>query len=114
MRWFLYRQTKAVIHLEHLTHNVRELKLLNGSSSFFCPMVKANAYGHGDLEIAKHLEGIGIQTMGVSLIEEGILLREAGILSEILVFGIFDQEGAQAIVRHRLTPVLSIWSQIHR
>ena len=76
-------------------------------------MVKANAYGHGDLEIAKHLEGIGIQTMGVSLIEEGILLREAGILSEILVFGIFDQEGAQAIVRHRLTPVLSIWSQIY-
>ena len=108
-----FRATRAVIHLDHLAHNVRELKKAMGTSPrFFCPMVKANGYGHGDIEISRQLEKEGVQTLGVGLIEEGILLRENGIQSDLLVFGVFDERGAKAVIQHRLIPVLSTLDQL--
>jgi alanine racemase len=107
-----FRPTRAVIHLEHLAHNVRELKKAVGSQVFFCPMVKANGYGHGDVEIAKHLEKEGVTHLGVGLIEEGLLLREMGIHTKLLFFGTCDAAGAKAVVEYKLTPVLSTWDQI--
>ncbi len=107
-----FRPTRAVIHLGHLTHNVRELRHAIGSNVFFCPMVKANGYGHGDVEISKCLEKENVQHLGVGLIEEGILLREMGVKSELIFFGTCDEKGARAVVEHKLTPVLSTWEQI--
>lgn len=108
-----FRETRAVIHLEHLSHNVRELqKSLGAMNPFFCPMVKANGYGHGDVEISKKLESLGVRQLGVGLIEEGILLREMGIQTDLLFFGICDEKGAKAIVSSKLIPVLSNWDQI--
>jgi alanine racemase len=75
-------------------------------------MVKANAYGHGDIEVALRLEQEGVQTMGVGLIEEGLLLRQMGVRAELIVFGIFEKTGAIEMLHHKLTPVISVWSQI--
>lgn len=108
-----YRPTKAVIHLEHLAQNVKELRTAIGYDTFFCPMVKANGYGHGDVEISLRLEAEGVQQLGVGLIEEGILLRQRGVKTELLYFGTFDQPGARAIVENKMIPVLSTWDQIH-
>lgn len=107
-----FRPTRAVIHLEHLAHNVRELKKAVGSQVFFCPMVKANGYGHGDVEISKRLEKEGVTHLGVGLIEEGLLLREMGVQTQLLFFGTCDSKGAKAVVEYKLTPVLSTWDQI--
>lgn len=108
-----FRSTRAVIHLEHLAHNLKELRSSLGSANaFFCPMVKANGYGHGDVEISKKLQTEGVQTLGVGLIEEGILLREMGIHCELIFFGTCDEKGAKAVVHHRLVPVLSTWDQL--
>lgn len=82
------------------------------SSRFFCPMVKANGYGHGDVEISKQLEKEGVQHLGVGLIEEGLLLREMGINTGLLFFGTCDERGAKVVIAHRMIPVLSTWDQL--
>ena len=51
------------------------------------PVVKANAYGHGIVEVARHLMNHGAPCLGVALLEEAIVLRQAGITLPILVFG---------------------------
>lgn len=108
----IFRHTSAVIHLDHLAHNFRILRAFHGESKFFCPMVKANGYGHGDVEVARCLEKEGAQQLGVGLVEEGLLLRQMGVHCELLVFGIFDRRAAEEIVKWKLTPVISVWSQI--
>lgn len=106
----MFRKTYAEINLDHLEFNVAQIRQNLNPGTFFCPMVKANAYGHGDVTLAKALELMGVQSMGVCLIEEGLLLRQFGVKAEILVFRGFDFQGAQAILEHRLTPVVSDWS----
>jgi len=75
-------------------------------------MVKANAYGHGDVIISKALESFGAKSLGVGLIEEGVLLREANLKTDIYFYGTFNLSDVEAIIEYRLTPVLSLWSQI--
>ena len=108
----MYRKTFAEINLDHLAHNIRVLQLMAGQSSFLCPMIKANGYGHGDVQLALFLEKMGVQHLGVCLIEEGLLLRRSGVKSEILIFRGFDREGAEQIIQNQLTPVVSSWEQI--
>lgn len=107
----IYRHTTAVINLEHLESNYRLLKEIVGEQVFFCPMVKANAYGHGDVEIALKLQDLGVRSLGVGLVEEGLLLRQMGIKCELLVFGIFDLSAAQQVLKWKMTPVISLWQQ---
>jgi alanine racemase len=56
-------------------------------NSIVMPIVKANAYGHGLVEVGKHLESIGAEYFGVAYLEEALLLRESGIIIPILVMG---------------------------
>ncbi|MEQ1879265.1 MAG: alanine racemase, partial [Bdellovibrionia bacterium] len=108
-RW---RSTYVEVHLPHLVHNFKLLKSCVAESALFCPMVKADAYGHGDIEVAQAIERHGPITFGVALVEEGVKLRRAGIQSQILVFGTFDHDGAEASVNFNLIPVLSTWDHI--
>lgn len=105
----MYRRTYAEVDLAALTHN---WKVLSAGRGFVCPMVKANAYGHGDVQVTRHLENLGVKRVGVCLIEEGLLLREFGAKCEILVFRGFDREGARAMIAHELTPVASSWEHL--
>lgn len=108
----MFRRTFAEINLDHISHNFFEIKKIAGNDRFICPMVKANAYGHGDVQVAKHLENLDATHLGVCLIEEGLLLKANGIKSEILVFRGFDKQGAQRIFDSQLTPVVSTWEHI--
>ncbi|OFZ31502.1 MAG: alanine racemase [Bdellovibrionales bacterium RIFCSPHIGHO2_01_FULL_40_29] len=108
----MYRRTFAEISVENLIANWNEIKKTAGSNRFICPMVKANAYGHGDIQVAQTLEHEGADTLGVCLIEEGLLLRASGLKSQILVFRGFDKHGAQKILEYQMTPVVSTWQQL--
>jgi alanine racemase len=108
----MFRRTYAEINLDHLEHNIRVIEKAFPQTPFICPMVKANAYGHGDVQLGRYLESMGIKHMGVCLIEEGLLLRNFGVKAEILVFRGFDREGAQKIIQYGMTPVVSSWEQI--
>lgn len=108
----MYRRTFAEINLDHLAHNIRVVQKSFPDAPFLCPMVKANAYGHGDVQLARFLETLGVQHLGVCLIEEGLLLRNFGVKAEILVFRGFDRVGAEKMIQYRMTPVVTTWEQI--
>lgn len=108
----MYRRTFAEINLDNLRTNIEWIQKTFPKTSFLCPMIKANAYGHGDVALGKYLEHLGIKHMGVCLIEEGLLLRRSGVEAEILVFRGFDLEGAKQLIEHNLTPVITSWEQI--
>lgn len=107
----MFRRTFAEIDLDGLAHNVQVLQQAF-PQRFLCPMVKANAYGHGDVQLTRFLETLGIEHVGVCLIEEGLLLRRHGVKIEILVFRGFDREGAQKILEYQMTPVVTTWEQL--
>lgn len=76
-------------------------------------MVKANAYGHGDVKVVQHLESLGCSRFGVGLVEEGIRLRtKANCKAEVFVFGFTGEEAVAELLHHCLTPVVSDFSQI--
>lgn len=102
-----HRPTVAVINLSKIAENFRILRSTVQHDAFVCPMVKANAYGHGDVAIAARLRTEGAENLGVGLIEEGVRLREKGDRGNILHFGLFDAPGAEAMLENGLTPVLS-------
>lgn len=70
-------------------------------------VVKANAYGHGAVEVARTLIAQGISRVAVVSIDEGIALREAGIAIPIVILGPLFPEQIQDLVAYRLTPVIS-------
>ncbi len=71
-------------------------------------VLKANAYGHGAVHVARVLESQGVQHFGVALIEEGLELRNAGIQTPILVMGgsYGSSDAYTLMVQHALTPML--------
>jgi len=71
-----YRPTVVEIDLGAIRHNVRALK---PEGSELMAVVKANAYGHGDVEVSRAALEAGATWLGVALVEEGLHLREAGI-----------------------------------
>ena len=70
-------------------------------------VIKANAYGHGAVETAKALSRHGITRLAVVSVDEGIVLRQAGITASILVLGPLFRQQIQDLMAHQLTAVAS-------
>src|SRR5436190_19506963 len=70
-------------------------------------VVKANAYGHGAVQIARALEDAGADLLACADIEEGAVLRAAGVRAEILVFGALSVSDLDGLFDCRLTPTIS-------
>jgi len=68
--------------------------------------VKADAYGHGLIPVAKRLESSGADWLGVASIDEGIKLREAKVNLPILILGLMLKKDIEPIFRYRLTPTV--------
>lgn len=75
------------VNMEHLRHNVRLFQGLLPKNCALMPAVKANAYGHGAVLVAKELQKLGIRDYCVASAAEGAELRQAGIRGQILVLG---------------------------
>ncbi len=70
-------------------------------------VVKANAYGHGAAQVARALEDAGADLLACADIEEGAVLRAAGVRAEILVFGALSVSDLEGLFDCRLTPTIS-------
>jgi alanine racemase len=81
------RLTRAEINVKSLRHNFDGIKKKVGLNVKIMGIVKANAYGHGIVEISQALGKFGIDYLGVGFQEEGVFLREQGITIPILVLG---------------------------
>jgi alanine racemase len=106
------RQTVAQIDLGALAHNARAIRAFMaaeraGGAPALVGVVKADAYGHGAVEVARTLVGAGAAMLACADIEEGLELREAGLAVPILVFGAFSLGDLDGIFDGRLTPTVS-------
>lgn len=81
-----YRPTWITIQLDAIYDNIRNIQHLQPSKSLFA-VIKANAYGHGDIEVGKVALEAGATGLAVSSLDEALRLREAGIEAPVLVLG---------------------------
>ena len=90
--------TIAEIHLDHLIHNLTEIRKKVAPAEVMC-VVKADAYGHGAVPITKRLVKEGVTHLAVARVSEALELRNAGIEENILIFGsLFPDEIESAIM----------------
>lgn len=107
-----YRPTSVYIHLDRLQRNYKELESWAGSGAFLCPMIKANAYGHGDVACAKALVQGGCENLGVASVEEGLRILDHKISAKVHVFGFSTPGAVDEILNRCLIPVVSDFSQL--
>lgn len=103
----LTRPTFAEIDLQAITHNLQGVRQRVGRDVKVMAVVKANAYGHGIVEVSKHLEKQRCDYFGVANVEEGVQLREAGVKKPILVFTLATELQARLAVEHDLELTIS-------
>ncbi len=80
------RPTQVYVDLAKISGNLTRIQEHVGETEVM-PIVKANAYGHGLVEVARHIVQQGADKLGVAFLEEALLLRESGITNPILVLG---------------------------
>lgn len=95
------RNTYALINLKNLKHNIKEIKKYYNDYKYYIGVVKANAYGHGDI-IAKSLEEAGLNYLAVSSLEEAISVRKYTKLP-ILCFGYIDLKDIDLVIKNNIT-----------
>ena len=100
-----YRPAWAEVDLDALRHNVRTLVGVAGGAAV-CAVVKADGYGHGSVRVSAAALEAGASCLAVALVEEGIVLREAGIAAPILLLSEPPTEAAAEVVAQRLTPTV--------
>lgn len=100
-----FRPTRAEILLDAIGHNLRVVRGAARGRKILA-VVKADAYGHGVVPVARRLQAEGVDGFGVALAEEGLELREAGIDRAILVLNGINGGAHREIIAAGLTPVL--------
>ena len=106
MTRYRHRPTHVVVDLAAIRHNV---VLLTPEGVELMAVVKANAYGHGDVAVARAALEAGATWLGVALVEEGLTLRAAGIEAPILVLSeVPDGSEAFAVAARLRTTVYTV------
>lgn len=90
------------INLDNLENNITQIKNIIPNQTKIMAVVKANAYGHGMIEISKKLNQIGITDFAVATLDEGITLREAGIKGNILILGYTNFNNIDYLLKYNL------------
>ena len=87
------RPTIAEIDLDSLAHNYQQIRSRVHPQAQILAVVKDNAYGHGAVTMARELERLGVDLLGVAIADEGIELRDGGVKRPILILsGIYEEE----------------------
>ncbi|WML42674.1 alanine racemase [Neobacillus sp. PS3-40] len=100
---YFYRDTWAEIDLDCISENISSVKSLLPKEVDIIAVVKANAYGHGDLQVSKAALDAGASYLAVAFMDEAIALRKNGIKAPILVLGATRAEDIQIAVNHAIT-----------
>jgi alanine racemase len=99
---------RAWIEVDHGTvrHNLGVLRRLAGPDKQVIAVVKANAYGHGAIEVSRTLLAEGVELLAVATIDEGLSLRRAGVTAPIIVLWALGRPETALAVAHDLQPVV--------
>ena len=96
-------QTCAHTHLGNISRNIRSIRAAVGPDCLILAAVKANAYGHGAVEVSRAAAEAGADWLGIATVPEGIQLREAGIELPLLKFSPVFPEELNAALENRIT-----------
>jgi alanine racemase len=100
-------RTRAIIHLDRFKKNINSVKTRIGKNRLICIPVKADAYGHGAVKIAKTALEAEAFCFGVATVAEGLALRKGGIKAPILLFSQPNPDEIRQIVSAELIPFVS-------
>ncbi|MCR8643620.1 alanine racemase [Paenibacillus sp. N1-5-1-14] len=103
-----YRPTWVEISLDALEHNLQQFRQALPADVRIMTVIKADAYGHGALEVAREAARAGIDYLGVAFLDEALNLRQAGVKTPILVLGYTPPEGIELALQHSIT--LNVYS----
>ncbi len=103
----LFPDRPTWLEIDHgaIAHNVRRLVELAGGRQLLISL-KADAYGHGAVQVAQTALLNGASWLGVATLSEGVALRQAGIEAPVLVLGYTPAWQARDVLRHGLTPTV--------
>lgn len=101
-----YYRVHAVIDLDAICDNIREVKRVIGPEVKVMPVIKADGYGHGAVPIAKALNKIGVDAFAVAIIEEGITLRNNGITQPIVILGYTSEYQYSSLIQYEIQPTV--------
>jgi alanine racemase len=100
------RPTVAEIDLDALAHNYHQIRRRVHPGVKILAVVKDNAYGHGAVVVARELERLGVDLLGVAIAGEGVELRDGGIKKPILILsGIYEEE-IDSVIEYDLIPMV--------
>jgi alanine racemase len=103
---FPSRPTRAVVDLDAIARNYRLLRDRVKARAVY-PVLKADAYGHGAVPVARRLQSEGADRYAVAIAEEGVALRRAGIVGEILILGAVYASDFSILRGYGLVPALA-------
>ena len=103
---FFSERSIAEVELSRIVQNYEIYKGATASGARIIAVVKADAYGHGDMQISRALEACGVDFFAVSNINEGIRLRENGISGEILILGYTPVRFSEELTYYRLSQAI--------
>ena len=95
--------THVQVDLSRIARNLQTVRDQIGPSVGVMAVLKANAYGHGLVPVARHLEASALDAIGVAYLEEGVLLRRAGVRIPILVLGGIVDDQIPAFIETELS-----------
>jgi alanine racemase len=106
--------TYVEVDLGAIAHNTRAIKRHIGPDVALIAVVKANAYGHGAVEVARTALAHGADRLAVARVGEGVALREAGFAAPILVMNYATLSDVEAGLAHDLTLTVTEWATAQR
>lgn len=100
------RRTWAEISLDNIAHNMHAIRAALPAGTKFLGVVKADAYGHGAIPVARRLETEGADYLAVACLDEALALRSAGIQTPVLILGCTPPECVPELIARRVTQAL--------
>ena len=101
------RRTWAEIDLDALAHNYRCAREMTGPKVKYLGVVKADAYGHGAIQVSRKLEALGADYLAVASLDEAEELRRAGIRTPILILGHTPPAMVPQLIEYHITQAVS-------
>lgn len=109
LRVLAIRPVWAEIDLGAIGHNFQEIRRITNPQAQIMPVVKSNGYGHGAIEASKTLLAKGADRLAIGILDEGKILREAGINAPIMIMGYTPIEQVEEVIKYDLIQTVYTW-----
>ena len=103
----LQKRTWAEVSLANIEHNYGRIKAAIPEGTKFLGIVKADAYGHGAVQVAKRLEKCGADYLAIACLDEALELRRNGVTVPILILGHTPPDYVNLLLENELTQTVS-------